>query len=278
MDPHEPPPHQSSMEVEDTSNIEAKDIVNSILVSVIESAMTRKRKSKAPLMTDVPKSKFTRHSDSASHLSEGNVKIRQIGDCVLVPIEKFDGDKLPTKSEILCRIFYLRDKSHSRPMKAIAEDIFLEVEQLYSKAFALSPSTKKKQNCVSIFTKLHGDYDKVLKHKGKLTPKDLEFIRDIDQLCDIAPIDTENQINNDRLRPQFKKNEDIKFLKDQRSTRIMVMEKLDSHYAKKVDAKLARNSRYLTKDSTAEIVSTTSQSPDKSSDSDEVDTIDKGLM
>ena len=58
----------------------------------------------------------------------------------------------------------------------------------------------------------------------------------------------------DRLRSEFKKKQDIDFYKDQKSIRRLEIEKLDKDYAKKVDAKDARDSRNVSSGSAHEVV------------------------
>ena len=114
------PPDQFS---EGNTETDSKKIVIPIVESVIESfekRISRKRKAK---ISHAPDLKVQKHS-----VEVPNVKIRQIGDCTLIPLEQFPGDQLPTKSEILRRFFHLRDMSHSRDAKSIAEEIFQEIE------------------------------------------------------------------------------------------------------------------------------------------------------
>ena len=52
----------------------------------------------------------------------------------LTPIEKFDGLKFPTNSEVLRRYFYIKDhSSHSEKSRNIAKIIYHEIEYIYSK-------------------------------------------------------------------------------------------------------------------------------------------------
>ena len=274
QNPDKPPDQQ----LEDDSEFLTQNIFLPILENIIDSAvergniidsavergMKRKRKAKTSL-SDVPQSKLSKDEPEVPEL-----KKRQIGDLILVPLQKFAGNKLPTKSQVLQRIFHLIDSSPpTTAIKSISEDIFLEIEPIYKKAFALPKSTMSKVSCVATFTKLHNNYKTILKHTNrKLSAKDLEFIKDLDKLCDLAPVDLEKQISLDRLRSEFKKKQDIDFYKDQKTIRRLEMEKLDKDYAKKVDAKEARNTRNVSSGTAQEIVqSETSEIEENISDS-----------
>ena len=58
-------------------------------------------------------------------------KIKKIGHYHLKPLNKFDGTQLPTKAEVLQRIFKLRDESHNQSMKSISMVVFTEIEEIY---------------------------------------------------------------------------------------------------------------------------------------------------
>ena len=60
-------------------------------------------------------------------------------------------------------------------------------------------------------------------------------------MFDIISADAEDQISKDRNRTDKNKKQDIDFLRDQRNERSQIMSKFDNRYAKKIDAKIARN-------------------------------------
>ena len=177
----------------------------------------------------------------SSDLDSGDPSIRRIKDVKLIPLQTFSGDQIPTNSEVLRRCFFYRDQAPKRAMKAIAEDVFSELEAICLKALAIQKPTKHCKNAVKIIQDLYDDFRKASsKHSSRpLTDKEQNFIKNLDSMVDIVAIDAEAQIVNCKSRSEFKKKIDLDFLKDQRSTRRQfISEKVDTSFQKRAEKHL----------------------------------------
>ena len=188
----------------------------------------------------IPKSAPKLRSDSAVEVASTTRAFN------LVPLNSFDTSKFPTNSEVLRRIFFLLDlsKPKSRPINSIADQIFKEMENIYIKALAIEKSTKQPSFCKAQICKLYEDFRYAQKNYKKDRPQQQKvqlFLDNLDKMCDIAPPNAEQQIRLDRLRPQMKKDEDISFLNDQKTTRKQTLGKVDIVHSKKSDAKFIRD-------------------------------------
>ena len=94
------PPDQHS---EDSSETDSLNIVIPIVEYLYESFERKVQRKRKATTAHGSQPKVQKRSTEAS-----NVKIRQIGDCALMPLEHFPGNQLPTKAEILERIFFLQ--------------------------------------------------------------------------------------------------------------------------------------------------------------------------
>ena len=79
----------------------------------------------------------------------------------------------------------------------------------------------------------------------KMNAKEELFVNNLPKMFDIIAANAEEQINKDRNRTEAQKKQDVNFLKDQRNERKHVIDKYDQIYAKKVDAKFAREESFL---------------------------------
>ena len=132
----------------------------------------------------------------SSDLDSGDPSIRRIKDVTLVPLQTFSGTQIPTNSEVLRRCFFYRDQAPKRAMKAIAEDVFSELEAICLKALAIPKPTKQSKNAVKIIQELYDDFRKASsKHSSRpLTAKEQGFVDKLDSMCEIVAIDAEAQI------------------------------------------------------------------------------------
>ena len=91
---------------------------------------------------------------------------------------------------------------------------------------------------------LDNKWKTINKHKSKNSTNALQerekFSTFLNQLFNIGKPGLEKIIENDRLRSEVAKNEDLEFLKDQASSRKMYMGKKDDKYEKKVGDKRKR--------------------------------------
>ena len=80
----------------------------------------------------------------------------------------------------------------------------------------------------------------MIKNKTRtLSKKELTFVNNLEIMCDIVAADAINQIQNKEVLSGYKKEIDIKFLEDQRSTRLMkISDKIDTHHQKKLESYL----------------------------------------
>ena len=132
----------------------------------------------------------------------------------LVPLEKFEGNQIPTNAEVLRRIFFLRDQSEKRPVKDIAEQVFSDLEEICGRALAIEKPTKQAKNSLKIIQDLYDRFRTFLKFR-KSPPSSNEsiFIENLNKMCDIVSMDAEEQIMSDNIRSEYKRKIDIDFLK-----------------------------------------------------------------
>ena len=89
----------------------------------------------------------------------------------------------------------------SREASSIYEQIFEEIEVIYSNGLTIDRPTKSKQQCLVDITNLFRTWVKCKKNqKRKPTTEELEFLNSLEQMFDIVAIDAEDQIQKDRLR------------------------------------------------------------------------------
>ena len=160
----------------------------------------------------------------------------------LVPLQCFSGTQIPLNSEVLCRFIFLRTESPKRPAKDISHQVFSELEAICLKALAIPKPTKKSQNAEKIIHDLYENYRTYTKTKTKNrapSATETSFVKNLGLMCEIVAIDAEEQIQRCEERSEFKKNIDLDFLKDQRTTRRQfISDKVDTHHQKRVEKHL----------------------------------------
>ena len=163
------------------------------------------------------------------------------------PLPNFDTSRFPTRSNVLGRFIFERDLSKQRPKRDIAKQIYAELVPIYDKGLDIPNPTKKNDRCENEIIKNYDDWNVAAMHQNqnKMTSKEKSFVNDLPKLFDIIAPDAEEQIKKDRNRSTAAKKEDIDFIRDQRNERRQIMTKLDTRYAKKIDAKIARNKSFV---------------------------------
>ena len=167
--------------------------------------------------------------------------VRSLGNITLVPLQNFSGKKIPTNSEVLRRIIWLRDQSHTRPWDDIYKQVILELKSICSKALAIPNPTKTDKPLRKILENLKINYFNMNRHHSqKISDKEKAFLDSLDKMCEIVSLNAEDQIRGDAVRSEYKKQVDLYFLKDQRSRRrIEIDEKEDLNYQKKLLEQMA---------------------------------------
>ena len=132
----------------------------------------------------------------------------------LVPIEKFDGNQIPTNAEVLRRLFFLRDQSSTKPVKSIAEVVFWELEEICGRALSIEKPTKQAKNSVKIIQDLYDSFRTFIKFRARAPSSNEKlFIDNLNKMCDIVSVDAEEQIMSDNRRSAYTRTVDINFLK-----------------------------------------------------------------
>ena len=155
----------------------------------------------------------------------------------LVPLDSFNGLQLPTKGDILRRFFHLQDlSSKSNQKREFAKQILTEVSPIYAK---IPCSMKSEKYCLVIICKLFEQYQQ----KQFVKSQYQSFKQQLSQLCDLTGPNSDIEIRNDRLRSEYQKNDDLAFLKDQKTTRNMYFSSSDNKYNSKYHARHSRLER-----------------------------------
>ena len=162
--------------------------------------------------------------------------VRNIGNIRLVPLQNFSGKKIPTNSEVLRRIFWLRDQSNNASWKDIYKQVISELKVICGKALAIPKPTKDPKHLEKILQNLNTNYLNMNRHQARnISDKEKDFLASLDKMCEIVSTSAEDQIKSDTVRSEYKKQVDLYFLKDQRSRRrIEIDEKEDVHYQKRL--------------------------------------------
>ena len=164
------------------------------------------------------------------------------------PLENFDATQFPTNFDVLGRYVFERNKAAKKPLKSIAFQIYDELLLIYQNGLDIPQPTKMKHFCITYICNFVNEWLKAGMHfrQGrKLSSKEESFVSDLPKMFDIISADAEQQINNDRNRPDKDKKIDIDFLRDQRNERCHRIGKKDVNYAQKIDKKIARNKNLL---------------------------------
>ena len=190
----------------------------------------------APLEHQPPEkrqeSKYSTRSASAPSL-----KIRSFD---LKPLEKFDGNVLPTKGDVLRRYFFLRDNSRrSLSARDVAKLIYPEIVEIWAK---IPCDTREERNVLDQITKVNDRYQVLKRVTG--VKKDI-YLADLNSCFDIGHHEAEKRIKGDKLRTAAQKEEDLAFLLDQKRSRNSYFSSADKGYQEKVVNKELRDLKGL---------------------------------
>ena len=208
--------------------------------------------------------------DSPSLRSQDNKKIRYFH---LKPKTEFCQLKLPRNRDILEVFFGLRDKfGELEPKKNIALNIYNQITEIYAKGpFPM----KKKDICLKNILKLRDEYKSVTKDiknysSDNPSKKISKFKENLDTLCDFSAKNTVEIIMKDTNRSKIQKDEDLKFLEEQKTSWKGRFKSLDKNYTKKCERKFMREQRFVkqkndTFDTSMKDISSSSSSTNDSS-------------
>ena len=93
--------------------------------------------------------------------------VRIVGNLRLVPLQNFSGKKIPTSSEVLQRIIWLRDQSNTRSWNDIYKEVILELKSICKKALAIPNPTKTDKVLLKILENLKVNYFNMNRHDGR---------------------------------------------------------------------------------------------------------------
>ena len=170
--------------------------------------------------------------------------IRKFDSLILRPLVAFDDKKLPTNGEVLQRLFYIKDKdsSFNCSTRSLIDKILPEIQFIYSK---VACEMQRKDNCIRVITRLYEKWQKLSKNEGKKSlPQSTvdDFKDELSKLCDLTSKEALNKISLDRGRTPKQREEDIKFIQNQKGDRTFKMEPtLDKSFAKRQERKTVRS-------------------------------------
>ena len=171
--------------------------------------------------------------------------IRRFDSLMLRPIAAFDDRRLPTNGEVLQRLFYIKDKdsSFNCPTRALIDKILPEIQFIYSK---VPCEMQRKDNCIRVITRLYDKWQRLSKNVGQkcLSQSSIDDFKDeLSKLCDLTAKAALDQIAVDRGRTPKQREEDIKFIQNQKQgDRSFTMEPtIDKSFAKRQERKTARS-------------------------------------
>ena len=145
---------------------------------------------------------------------------RYFGSLTLIPIDHFDGVRLPSNSEILQRLFYVRDHVDTKnnlPIKNMATLIYPEIEAIYEK---VPCPMKQKVKCIAKIQSVYERWQNMNKDVSKTSSKTISaYQEELSKLCDLSAQNAIEMISKDRSRDSKQQEEDVKFLQSQRTDR-----------------------------------------------------------
>ena len=159
--------------------------------------------------------------------------------------------KLPTKMEVLKLWYYLRVEVGKKNQWVKSGVINSVVAQVVEKYWAHAGNCwRTKNNLYKEVDKLVQQYQKLLKSRGRTDPKKYpkeveardQFLKSLYSLFDVAHPDLENILSQNRLLGNLGvREQDLKFLQDQRGPRLGFMGGEDVQYGQKVAAQVKRS-------------------------------------
>ena len=188
-----------------------------------------------------------------SHLitSRSDLEIWLVGSCSPQIIGEMDGkvqfshynNQLPTRRDVLKHLFHKKKEEQNLkiPLKmhcaAVIDEVMIRWEKAKIPTITKNNATMKLEKLFQLWKEL----EKNKKKSHSKAAKDREvFIKSLDDLFDIVSSRWEKDILGDRLRSKEAKQEDLRFIVDQRGPRNMFMEREDKLYEHSFIAKKAR--------------------------------------
>ena len=141
-------------------------------------------------------------------------------------------NQLPTNSQALKHLFYKKKADmKGQPLSAVAQQVVLQIINIWDMAKIPSMTV---QNAKKKLEKLFNKWIWLQKSEKKQGDKDIqnrkEFSDNLGILFDIACPAWENKITTDRIKSNEEREEDLRFLLDQRGPRKEVLGKFSPHY------------------------------------------------
>ena len=159
--------------------------------------------------------------------------------------------KLPTKMEVIKLWYFLRVEVGKKNQWVKSGVINSVVAQVVEKYWAHAGNCwRTKRDLYKEVDKLVQQYQKLLKSRGRTDPKKYpkeveardQFLKSLDSLFDVAHPDLENILSQNRLLGNLGvREQDLKFLQDQRGPRLGFMGGEDVQYGQKVAAQVKRS-------------------------------------
>ena len=159
--------------------------------------------------------------------------------------------KLPTKMEVIKLWYFLRVEVGKKNQWVKSGVINSVVAQVVEKYWAHAGNCwRTKNNLYKEVDKLVQQYQKLLKSRGRTDPKKYpkeveardQFLKSLYSLFDVAHPDLENILSQNRLLGNLGvREQDLKFLQDQRGPRLGFMGGEDVQYGQKVAAQVKRS-------------------------------------
>ena len=170
-----------------------------------------------------------------------------LGDLVH-SLQTKQGSKLPTNGEVLRHYLFLaRTEMCYNTKPEVIFKVLKKVVSFWDYAEIKTQDIFKNKRPKNKFEKLINEYEYFSKNKKKPPPnwdqRKEELLENLNKLFDIASADAEEVIRKDYLRTKEEKEEDLKFLIDQRSERMYELGATDTQYIAKVSGNSERKIR-----------------------------------
>ena len=192
----------------------------------------------------------TRSQSQEQEPEEDWVLGRLIEDLVPIP-----SCQLPTNGDVIRNYVYLsKGPMRLNKKEEVILQVLKNVEPFWNVAGIKCQDIRKNDPPKKKLRDLIQEYLYIKKNKDNEDYdvfKKANFYKNIlGKLFDIAARDAEKTIENDKLRSQLAKEEDLQFLADQRSERKFVLGSVDRNYTRKIENKeirMKRAEKYKTK-------------------------------
>ena len=189
--------------------------------------------------------------------------IRKLGTLILTPIAAFDGKRLPSNSEVLQRLFYVKDQdlTCNKSTRSLIDQIFPEIEALYAK---VPCPMKRKDSCLTKIQNLYEKWRNMTKDVTKSSASTISsFQSELSKLCDLSAKDAIENISKDRQRDPKQQAEDVKFMLDQKTSRKSTLSpQIDQSFSERQQRIEKRKTRSFQSQTTSDSTSKTDSSED----------------